>query len=197
MSGSEAITEQKAKLREATLARRDALPPEIRAAAAEAIATRGLPVDVKPGTIVSGFMPIKSEISPLPLMKKFAEAGASLALPRIAGRGEPLSMRAWAFGDSFERGQWGIREPRSNSPQVVPDIFLAPLSAFDRRGNRLGYGAGYYDMTIKAARAKKPVIVIGLAYSLQESGDVPVTERDERLDLVLTEREVIDFRGAR
>lgn len=195
MHSSDSIADDKKKLRVATLAQRDALPPEVRAAAAEAIAARGIPFDVK-GKIVSAFMPIRTEINPLPLMKKLAEAGASLALPRIAGRGKPLSMRAWAMGDPFEKGQWGIREPQSTAPEVVPDIMLAPLAAFDRRGNRLGYGAGYYDMTIRAARARKPVKVIGLAYSIQQFDAVPVSERDERLDLVLTERELIDVRGA-
>ncbi len=196
MSSPDEIADKKKLLREAVLAQRDAMPPEVRAAAAEAIAARGLPVELKPGAIVSGFMPIKSEVSPLPLMKKLANAGASLALPRIVGRGQPLSMRAWAFGDPFERGQWGIREPQASALAVVPDIFLAPLAAFDRKGHRLGYGAGYYDMTIRTARSQKPVVVIGLAYSLQEFPEVPVTERDELLDLVLTEREIIDLRGA-
>jgi 5-formyltetrahydrofolate cyclo-ligase len=184
-------TEAKKQLREATLAQRDALPPEVRAAAAEAIAARGIPFDVK-GKIVSSFMPIKTEINPLPLMKKLAEAGATLALPRIVARGQPLSMRAWAMGDPFDKGQWGIREPQASAPEVAPDIMLTPLAAFDRSGNRLGYGAGYYDMTIRAARAMKPVKVIGLAYSIQQFDTVPVSERDERLDLVLTEREIID-----
>lgn len=191
MNTIDPIAVEKKKLREATLAQRDALPLEVRAAACEAIAARGIPFGVN-GKIVSAFMPIKTEINPLPLMKKLAEAGASLALPRIAGRGNPLSMRAWAMGDPFEKGQWGIREPQASAPEVVPDIMLAPLAAFDRRGNRLGYGAGYYDMTIRAARAQKPVKVIGLAYSIQQFDRVPVSERDERLDLVLTEREIIE-----
>jgi len=70
-----------------------------------------------------------------------------------------------------------------------------PLAAFDRRGNRIGYGAGYYDMTIKRLRSRKPVIAVGIAYAAQEVPEVPTTPRDERLDLVLTEHEVIDFRG--
>jgi 5-formyltetrahydrofolate cyclo-ligase len=196
MNTSDPIADSKKKMREATLAQRDALPPEVRAAAAETIAARGLPIEVKQGAVVSGFMPIKSEINPLPLMKKLAGSGAQLALPRIAGRGQPLSMRAWAVGDPFERGQWGIREPQASAPEVVPDIVLAPLAAFDRKGHRLGYGAGYYDMTIRRARSSKPVTVIGLAFSLQEFPDVPVTERDELLDFVLTEREIVDLRGA-
>jgi len=188
------IPDQKAELRTAAFAKRDAMPPAERAAAAETIAARGLPIAVTPGAIVSGFMPLKSEINPLPLMRKAVAAGAALALPAIAGRGKPLIMRAYAFGDEFARGQWGIREPRPEAPEVAPDILLVPLAVFDRAGHRIGYGAGYYDMTIHALRAKKKVIAIGIAFALQEIPHVPATERDERLDLVLTEHEIIDFR---
>jgi 5-formyltetrahydrofolate cyclo-ligase len=184
----------KEALRAEALARRDAMPADRRAAAAEAIAARGLPFTVEPGTIVSGFMPLKSEINPIPLMRKLAEAGARLALPAIAGRGKPLVMRAYKFGDDFARGQWGIREPKPEAPEVAPDVLLVPLAAFDRAGHRIGYGAGYYDMTINALRANKPVVAIGIAYAAQEIDEVPATPRDARLDLVLTEREVIDFR---
>ena len=71
-----------------------------------------------------------------------------------------------------------------------------PLAAFDRRGNRIGYGAGYYDMTINRLRSRKPVVAVGIAYAAQEVDEVPTTARDARLDLVLTERGVIDFRKA-
>jgi 5-formyltetrahydrofolate cyclo-ligase len=140
-------------------------------------------------------MPLKSEINPLPLLQKLAEAGARLALPAIAGRGKPLIMRAWEFGARLDRGQWGIREPKPDAPEVEPDILLVPLLAFDRAGYRLGYGAGYYDMTIHRLRALKPVTAVGIAFAAQEVPKIPTTPRDERLDLVLTEREVIDLRG--
>jgi len=185
----------KIALREAALARRDALPAEVRKAAAETIAARAFPVPVKPGAVVSGFFPMKSEINPTPLLRKLAEAGAQLALPVIAGRGKPLIMRAWHFGAPLKAGQWGIREPTAEAPEVAPDILIVPLACFDRAGHRVGYGAGYYDMTIRALRAKKPVIAIGIAFAAQEIPQVPVTERDERLDLVLTEKETIDLRG--
>ena len=104
-------------------------------------------------------------------------------------------MRAWNFGAPLKAGQWGIREPTPEAPEVAPDILIVPLAAFDRAGHRIGYGAGYYDMTINALRAKKKIIAIGIAFAAQEIPKVPATERDARLDLVLTEREVIDFRG--
>jgi 5-formyltetrahydrofolate cyclo-ligase len=185
----------KAELRAEALHRRDALPAAMRAGAAEQIAARAFPIAVKPGMVVAGFMPMKTEINPLPLMRKLAEAGAQLALPAIAGRGQPLVMRAYAFGDELARGQWGIREPTPNAAQVDPDILIVPLAAFDRRGHRIGYGAGYYDMIIKALRAKKDITAVGIAFAAQEIREVPATPRDERLDFVLTERETIDFRG--
>jgi 5-formyltetrahydrofolate cyclo-ligase len=184
----------KARLREQAFARRDALPAADRAAAPEAIAARPLPVAIKPGMIVSGFSPMRTEINPLPLMRRAAALGARLALPAIAGRGKPLIMRAYAFGDELARGQWGIREPRPDAPEVAPDILIVPLAAFDRAGHRIGYGAGYYDMTVNALRAKKNIVAIGIAFAAQEIASVPATERDARLDFVLTERETIDFR---
>ena len=105
-------------------------------------------------------------------------------------------MRVFAFGDELASGQWGIREPKPDAPEVTPDILLVPLLAFDRNGHRIGYGAGYYDMTIAALRKVKPIVTAGMAYAAQEIDAVPVTPRDARLDLVLTEREIIDLRGS-
>jgi 5-formyltetrahydrofolate cyclo-ligase len=196
MSIASPAQNEKAALRASALALRDALPAPERAAAAQAIAAAAFPVTIAPGMIVAGFSPMKSEINPIPLLRKLAEAGAQIALPAIAGRGKPLIMRAWHFGASLASGKWGIREPTPDAAEVFPDILIVPLACFDRTGHRIGYGAGYYDMTIRALRAKKPVIAIGIAFAAQEISKVSATTRDERLDLVLTEREVIDFRSA-
>ncbi|MSO68051.1 MAG: 5-formyltetrahydrofolate cyclo-ligase [Pseudolabrys sp.] len=186
---------QKAALRASALARRDALPAAERAAAAETIAARAFPLTIVPGTIVSGYSAMKTEINPIPLLRKLSQAGASLALPAIASRGKPLIMRAWSFGAPLKAGQWGIREPVPDAAEVFPDILIVPLACFDRTGHRIGYGAGYYDMTIRGLRNRKKVVAIGVAFAAQEIAKVPATTRDERLDLVLTEREIIDFRG--
>ena len=189
-------TPSKADLRAAALAARDALSSAQRAAAAEAIAARGLPVEIAPGTVVSGYSPIRSEIDPAPLMQSLAAKGARLALPAVLARGKSLAFRAWSPNDRLLLGPLGILEPSPAAAEVVPDIMLVPLAAFDRLGHRIGYGAGYYDMTINALRAKKKITAIGIAFAVQEIPQVPATERDARLDLVLTEREVIDFRSA-
>ena len=195
MSEPSVIVDEKAVLRRDAAARRDALPADVRKAAAEAIAACAFPLPISRGTIVSGFMPLKSEINPLPLMKTLAEAGAQLALPKIAGRGKPLVMRAWPWGAPLDAGQWGIREPKPDAPEVEPDIVLVPLLAFDRMGRRIGYGAGYYDMTIARLRSLKAVTAVGIAFAAQEVSAVPATPRDESLDLVLTENEAIEIKG--
>jgi 5-formyltetrahydrofolate cyclo-ligase len=181
----------KAVLRRETLARRDALPAAMRAQAAQVIAERPFPRALPAGATVSGFMPLQSEINPIPLMRKLAAAGARLALPVVCGRGKPLVMRAFAFGDPLATGVWGIREPKPDAPEAFPDILLVPLAAFDRRGHRIGYGAGYYDLTLNSLRAQKRVLAIGIAFAAQEIAQVPATPSDARLDLVLTERETI------
>jgi 5-formyltetrahydrofolate cyclo-ligase len=192
--GNSASQILKVDLRRQALARRDALSAAERAQAAESIAARTFPIALAPGAIVAGFMPMKSEINPLSLMRKLAAAGARLALPVVAGQGQPLTMRAWAFGEPLVAGVWGIREPPPIAPAVAPDLLLVPLLAFDRAGHRIGYGAGYYDMTIAALRAQRVVVAIGVAFAAQEIAAVPATPRDVPLDLVLTEHEVIDYR---
>jgi 5-formyltetrahydrofolate cyclo-ligase len=184
--------EFKAELRQLSLAKRDAMPPDVRTAAAEAIAARPFPYQIKPNVVVSAYSPMRTELNPVPLMRKLEEAGAKLALPVVVGRGKPLIMREWAFGQPLATGTWGIREPLPSAPEAWPDILLVPLAAFDRKGNRIGYGAGYYDLTINRLRVLKPVVAIGLAYHTQHVAVVPFTPRDARLDMVLTERELID-----
>ena len=196
LNSPDTTSEEKERLRNEALARRDALPAADRQAAAAAIAARAFPIALPRGAIVSGFMPMKSEINPLPLLRRLAAQGARLALPVVAGRGKPLIMRAWEFGAPLESGVWGISQPGADAPEVDPDILIVPFACFDRGGHRIGYGAGYYDMTITRLRGLKPVVAIGIGFAAQEIPRVPATERDARLDLVLTEREVIDFRKA-
>ncbi len=186
-------SERKAELRREVVARRSSLPAAVRSAAAETIAGRPFPVPFPGGAIVSGFMPLQNEIDALPLMHKLAGQGARLALPVVIGRGMPLLLRAWDFGEPLAPGPWGIREPTASAASVEPDIVLVPLVAFDRAGHRIGYGAGFYDQTLTRLRARKPVIAVGVAFAMQEIPAVPATASDERLDLMLTEREVIHF----
>jgi 5-formyltetrahydrofolate cyclo-ligase len=194
--GAMSSTPSKGDLRTAALAKRDALSDEARATAAETIAKRGLPVDIKPGTIVSGYSPIRGEIDPVPLMKNLAAQGAQLALPAITARGKSLIFRAWSAGDRLMLGSLGILEPSPAAAELVPDIMLVPLAAFDRAGHRIGYGAGHYDVTLAHLRKVKAITAIGLAFAVQEIKAVPVQPHDVALDYVLTEKHVFDFRSS-
>lgn len=186
----------KAQQRKAALARRDALPVAERRSAAQKIAQRRFPVPFGEGMIVAGYSPVRSECDPVPLMRSLAGKGAQLALPVVEVRDKSLSFAEWRQGEQLAAGPFGILQPRASALDVEPDIILVPLVAFDRAMHRIGYGVGYYDRALKALRAKKPVIAIGLAFAVQEIDAVVAGAHDERLDLVLTEREVIDPRGA-
>jgi 5-formyltetrahydrofolate cyclo-ligase len=185
----------KSDLRATALAARDALGGDQRRAAAQAIAARGLPVEIARGTIVSAYSPIRSELDPAPLMRALAAQGARLALPAVMARGKSLAFRAWSFDDRLMLGPLGIPEPSPAATEVVPDIMLLPLAAFDRLGHRIGYGAGHYDFTLAHLRKVKPILAIGLAFAAQEIDAVPALQHDVALDYVLTEAQVFDFRS--
>ena len=188
--------QSKADLRAAALAARDALSGEHRAAAAQAIAVRGLPFEIMPGAVVAGYSPIRSEIDPAPLMRKLAAQGAQLALPVITARGQSLRFRVWSPDDRLLLGPLGILEPSPAAAEIVPDIVLVPLAAFDRAGHRIGYGAGHYDRTLAQLHKSKGFTAIGLAFAAQQVKAVPALQHDVALDYVLTETKVFDFRSS-
>jgi len=191
MSGSAS----KAELRATALAKRDALSDEQRAAAAQALAKRGLPIEITPGMVVSGYSPIRNEIDPAPLLRKLAEAGARLALPAVMARGKSLAFRAWSPNDRLMLGPLGIPEPSPAAAELIPDIMLIPLAAFDPEGHRIGYGAGHYDFTLEHLRKGKAITAVGVAFAVQQIKAVPALPHDVALDYVLTEKKVFDFRS--
>jgi 5-formyltetrahydrofolate cyclo-ligase len=185
----------KAQQRTAALARRDALAVAERRAAAQKIAQRRFPVPFGEGTVIAGYSPVRSECDPVPLMRSLAGKGAQLALPVVEPRDKTLSFAEWRQGEQLAAGPFGILQPRPGALDLEPDILLVPLVGFDRTGHRIGYGVGYYDRALAALRAKRPVIAVGIAFAIQQIDAVVADANDERLDLVLTEREVIDPRA--
>jgi 5-formyltetrahydrofolate cyclo-ligase len=129
------------------------------------------------------------------LLRKLAADGARLALPAVMARGKSLAFRAWSPDDRLLMGPLGILEPSPAASEIVPDIMLVPLAAFDCQGHRIGYGAGHYDFTLAHLRKVKAITAIGLAFAAQEIEAVPALSHDERLDYVLTETKVFDFRS--
>ncbi len=185
----------KAEVRRAALARRDGVDPVVRQAFAARLATLGprLVLDFAPanaGLVVALFSAIRGEPDLRPLARALHRAEVALALP-VTGGPEPLVFRRWAPGDALVVGPMGIGEPATTAPVVDPDMLFVPLAAFDRRGHRIGYGAGYYDRTLAALRARKTVRAIGVAYAVQEELFIPDEPHDEALDLVVTERDTV------
>lgn len=155
--------------------------------AGEQLASIGLEFcGAKPPLVVSGFSAIGDEIDVRPLMLALDASGFQLALPVIAGKGQPLVMRAWKPGDPMAVKTWGISEPLDSALEVEPDVLLVPLLAFDGDGYRLGYGGGFYDRTLAQLKARKSVIAVGVAYDEQRVDAVPREVYDEPCDWILT-----------
>lgn len=154
------------------------------------LAARGLPFAKGPQqSVISGFFPYKSEISTLPLLTRLHGDGWKLAMPVVMGEGLPLTFRLWAPGEPTVAGIWNIPVPAETSPEVLPDVLLVPMLAFDAKGYRLGYGGGFYDRTLVKLRALKPIVAIGVAYSNQEVPEVPRAAYDQPLDYIMTEKD--------
>ncbi len=182
-----AFVEAKAELRRRMSAARDALPLASRMAAAEAVAGKiALPsfrrLLPEAGGIVAGYMPIRSELDPRPLMLALASEGFRLALPRTQAQG--LVFHAYQPGDALEQGPFGTLHPFEDQPVVSPATILTPLLAFDIRGTRLGYGKGYYDRAFAGLPNARR---IGLGYTMQQVVTVPSGPHDAELDAVFTE----------
>jgi 5-formyltetrahydrofolate cyclo-ligase len=187
---------RKAAIRTRNIAARRALSDDEKAAAAEANAAHALQVigDVA-GRVVALYMPIQGEVKPGVLAERLRRAGATVALPRVADANVPMHFREWRVEDPLDKGFGGIREPDVDAPAVVPDVVIVPLSAFDRRGFRVGYGQGHYDRTLgDLARERRPM-TIGYAFAFQEVDEVPRDLHDVPLDAVVTEREIIRCTG--
>jgi len=148
------------------------------------------------GAIVAGYWPIRAELDDLPILKELLRRHHLCALPHVAGGGMPLAFRAWTETTPMSAGKYSIMEPAVDRV-LVPDIILVPMAAFDKTGHRLGYGAGFYDRTIARLRASRRVLAVGLAYEAQACAGFPVEEGDVRMDMIVTDRNVYTFGGAR
>ncbi len=142
-------------------------------------------------TQVAAYWPLETEFDTRPLLFHLAKAGRRICLPVVADRGSPLSFHEWMPHTHMKAGYFGVSVPPADAPIMVPTLLLVPLLAFDRQGNRLGYGGGYYDRTLAELRARDAATTaVGVAFAMQEVDKVPVGAYDQPLDWVLTEREL-------
>ncbi len=183
----------KSELRKAALARRKAVPADVRQAFAERLAIEG--VKIARRAIVKNvavFLPIGSEPDTRLLLAALDYHQFNTLLPVTQEPGVPLVFRRWREGQLLIEGPMGLREPSVRLPESVPDLTFVPLAAFDRRGYRIGYGGGHYDATLAALRMSHPGPAIGIAFSVQEIERVPEEGHDQPLDFVFTETAMID-----
>ena len=177
------LIEAKRAVRQRMLAAREAWDPSLGAAVGENV-LRGMPPPA--GSVVSGFWPIGQEIDIRPLLFALHRRSHRVVLPETPKRGNPLIFRLWQPDSVMITERFGTSRP--DGPILAPDFLLVPLLAFDRRGYRVGYGAGYYDRTLAGLPGR---FRLGVAYSAQELDEVPAGPYDERLDAVATELGVI------
>ncbi|MGH1367622.1 MAG: 5-formyltetrahydrofolate cyclo-ligase [Maritimibacter sp.] len=143
------------------------------------------------GRSLAGYMPIRTEVSPLPVMASWAQQ-CPVCVPVIRGADQPLTFRSWTPDTEMIPGKFGAAVPASGA-LIVPQILIVPLVAYDLRGARLGYGGGYYDRTLERLRAASPTIAIGFAYGAQCADELPQEPTDQPLDMIVTERGVVTF----
>jgi 5-formyltetrahydrofolate cyclo-ligase len=141
------------------------------------------------GRVLSGYMPMRSEIDPLPAM---AAHRGPVGVPVILGKGQALRFREWTPGARMVEGAFKALIPEEGA-WLEPEVLIVPMLAWDRRGYRLGYGGGFYDRTLEGLRARGPVLAVGFAFAAQEVEAVPTDEFDQRLDAVVTEQGVVEF----
>lgn len=137
------------------------------------------------GAVVSGYMPIRTEIDPLPVMAARAKQ-TPVCVPVIDGPNLPLRFQGWTHDAEMVEGPFGAKIPRGGA-FLVPEVLIVPLVAFDAGGYRLGYGGGYYDRTLELLRGQGRAIAIGYAFSAQEADALPREVTDQPLDAIVTE----------
>ena len=184
----------KADLRRAALAARDALDPATRQTASASIvrALLALP-DLGEARLIGAFWPIRSEVDPRPAAEGLLARGQRVALPHVTPEG--LIFREWRAGDTLVAGRFGLSEPDPSLPPVEPDALIVPLAAFDRTGQRIGYGRGYYDGAIARLSHTAPVLTVGIGFAAQEVERVPAEPHDRPLRFVITEAGVMRCAG--
>ena len=141
------------------------------------------------GVPIAGYLPIRSEIDPIPAMTEAAAHGP-VAVPVIQGDGLPLRFSRWLPDGPLRAGPFGVSVPEVDD-FLTPEILIVPLVAFTRDGARLGYGGGFYDRTLEELRSSRAVLAIGFAYAAQEDAALPLEPTDQKLDMIVTDQGVV------
>lgn len=182
----------KKRLREEARGRRAVLAAQCRDFA-ERLAAHAQALQIPRGSLVGAYIAMEGEADPHLLLKKLALAECTFAFPRVSARKQPLAFHRRQPGRELIKSAFGVPEPAPDWPHAVPRILLVPMLAFDKDGYRLGYGGGFYDITLQALRAAGHLRAIGVAFSGQEVEAIPREPHDQRLDAIVTEAGVRRF----
>jgi 5-formyltetrahydrofolate cyclo-ligase len=187
------VAHRKRALRERVLARRDRLSAAARRAHSARVFEHLVTLpELTSAAGVMCFVSFGSEVDTAPLVRWCLDQGKRVALPRIVGRRHMEAFWVTDPAADLESGSYGIREPRAGLPQASPetiDLIVVPGSAFDRSGDRMGYGGGFYDTFLPRLRPRTPRVAI--AFELQLIDDVPEEDHDLGVDVLVTERGVL------
>ena len=194
MTDTPEIAEFKAKVRKEQSAKRKAVAKNLSNEVFDIIADKiisvinGINMD---GAVVSGFLPIGSEVDVRPTLALALQSNFEICLPCVVEKDNPLVFRKWREGDNLIAEDFGTKAPHPNAEELLPNVIITPLLAFDERGYRLGYGGGFYDRTIaKFNEMNHEFITIGVALDMQKIDEVPIGTYDEPLNYVITEKQI-------
>ena len=141
--------------------------------------------------IIAGYYPSNYEVDILNFLERASKNKFRIVLPVIRSS-KTMSFKLWIFKEPLYVNKFGMLEPKDTKKEIIPDLIMVPLVAFDVRLNRIGYGKGYYDRSLQKIRKnKKETISIGIAYSFQQCTRIPVDKHDFKLDYIFTERGII------
>ena len=141
--------------------------------------------------VIAGYYPSNYEVNILSFLEKAALKKFKIVLP-VIGPSSSMNFKRWFFNEPLYMNKFGILEPKKNKKEILPDLIMVPLVAFDKKLNRIGYGKGYYDRYLKRIRAiKKQTVFLGIAYSFQRYTNIPTNKYDFKLDYIFTERGII------
>ena len=141
--------------------------------------------------IIAGYYPSNYEVNILKFLEEACKKKFRTSLPVIKSSNR-MCFKSWIFEEPLNINKFGILEPQNSNKEIIPDLVMVPLVAFDKNLNRIGYGKGYYDRILKKIRKiKKNTIFLGIAYSFQRCKTVPINKHDFKLDYIFTERGII------
>ena len=142
--------------------------------------------------IIAGYYPSNYEVDILNFLKKASKKKFKIVLPVVSSSNK-MSFKSWIFKEPLYVSKFGILEPKNSNREIIPDLIMVPIVAFDHRLNRIGYGKGYYDRSLgKIRKIKKNAISLGIDYSFQKCTQIPVNNNDFRLDYIFTEKGIIN-----